>query len=381
MFDQNVWVYYLALLVCGAGAFILKSSNTEYSLIDATSGIKRDKIVWFVTFLMMGYIVFWAAVRNGVVDTAQYIESYRNLSPNTSIKSLFLSKSEKAPLFKSYQVILRKLGFNWQQYLASIAIITGVFTWYGISKYSDDVALSMYLFMTGLYFYWMFNGIRQFLVVAILFASLRLIAEKKLWKFLLIIFILYFLHKTVIIMIPIYFIANMKNWSWGIYACVLATMAVVLLFPNEFVELLNDNYTDTNVTEQFAKDDGVNILRFLVAMVTPTLAFVYKDRLAEFDNPYVNVMINLSMVSAGLYAVGVVTSGVYIGRLPMFVDMYGIIFLPFMIRRVLPKETRGPIFVACIALYFLYFYLQANEGLIYYTTNWFDKMDLGGARL
>ena len=386
MFENNTWVYYLAILLCGFGALVLNANQVDYSLIDATSGkgIKRQKQVYLVAFLLMGYIVFWAAIRNGVADTAAYIFKYKSLSLEINLKQLFLetdSTGEKAPLFTLYQIILKRIGFNWQQYLVSIAIISGFCMFYGISKYSDDVPFSMYLFMTGLHFYWLFNGMRQFLVASIFFACFKWVVEKKLWKILILVFILYFIHKTAWILIPVYFIANMKNWSYGIYACILATMAVVILFPNQFTALLDDSFSEYNVAEEFANDDGVTVLRFLVSMVTPTLAFIYKDKIAEYENPYVNVMINMSLITGGLYAVGVVTSGIFMGRLPLYTDLFGLLFLPFIIKRVLPKNMRGPIGVAAILLYFLYFYLQAKDGGMYYTTNWFEKMDLGGAQL
>ena len=382
MFDLNQWVYYLAIVLCGLGALILNAGQAQYSLVDATSGTKskRPAQVYIIAFLLMGYIVFWAAIRNGIVDTAEYIYGYENITTKIDLKKIFAS-DQKAPLFDLYRIVLRRMGFNWQQYLASIAIISGFCMFYGISKYSDDVPFSMYLFITALHFYWLFNGIRQFLVASIFFACLKWIVEKKLWKILILVLILYWIHQTAWVIIPIYFIANMKNWSYGIYVCVLVTMAVVILFPNQFTALLDDSVDEYNVAEEFAKDDGVNVLRFLVSMVTPTLAFIYKDKIAEYENPYVNVMVNMSLITGGLYAVGVVTSGIFMGRLPLYTDLFGLILLPFIIKRVLPKNMRGPIGVAAILLYFLYFYLQAKDGGIYYTTNWFSSMDLGGAQL
>ena len=379
MFDLNQWVYYLAIILCGFAALFMRANQVEYSLVDATSGAKRKRAtaVYVVTFVLVGYIVFWAAIRNGIVDTFTYIKRFNALSTEISFDALFKNDEEKAPLWKLYQIILKRLGLNWHFFLGSVAIVTGIFIYKGISEFSDDVPFSFYLFMTGLYFYWMFNGIRQFLVAAIVFASLRLITEKKLIKFLVLIATLYFLHKMVLIMIPIYFIANMKNWSYGIYTCVLATMAVVILFPGQFTALLDDSFEEYNVAEQFAKDDGVNIFRFLVAMVTPTLAFIYKKQIAEYDNKYINVMVNMSLITAGIYSIGVVTSGIYIGRLPLFTDMFGIILLPFIIKRVLPKNVRGPIWVASLIFYFVYFYLQLEEGM-YYTTDWFRALDVSG---
>ena len=382
MFKFNTWVYYLAILLCGFGALILNVGQVEYSLVDATSGkgIRRQRQVYLTAFLLMGYIVFWAAIRNGVVDTAEYIFGYENMTKTIDFKKIFAA-DQKAPLFDLYRIILRRLGFNWQQYLASIAIISGFCMFYGISKYSDDIPLSMYLFVTGLHFYWLFNGIRQFLVASIFFACLKWIVEKKLWKIIILVLILNGIHQTAWVLIPVYFIANLKNWSYGIYVCVLVTMAVVILFPNQFTALLDDSVDEYNVAEEFAKDDGVNILRFLVSMVTPTLAFIYKDKIAEYKNPYVNVMVNMSLITGGLYAVGVVTSGIFMGRLPLYTDLFGLILLPFILKRVLPKQAKGPIWVAALTFYIFYFYLQEKDGAMYYTTNWFSSMDLGGAQL
>ena len=386
MFANNVWVYTLSIPLCAIAAIILNIRGSEYSVLEHTIGgtkVKRDTFVRGVIFVLIAYITFWAAIRNGVADTAAYISRYNSMPLEINLKQLFFETDrtgEKAPLFSLYQIILKRLGFNWQFYLASIAIISGVCVYRGISKYSDDVALSYYFFITGLYYAWMFNGMRQFLVAAIVFANFKMIVEKKLWKLLLLVFVLYFIHKTAWIIIPIYFIANMKNWSYGIYVCILATMAVVILFPSQFTALLDDSFEEYNVAEQFAEDDGVNVLRFLVSMVTPTLAFVYKDKLAEFKSPFVNVLINMSLITGGLYAVGVVTSGIYMGRLPLYSDMFGLILLPFVLKRVLPKKVKGPVFVSALILYFVYFYLQTNNAT-YYTTNWFPSMDLGGAQL
>ena len=385
MFEGNTWVYYLAIVLSGAGALVLNAGKAQYSLIDATNGskTKRPAQVYLVAFVLVGYIVFWAAIRNGIVDTAEYIQSYQLRRTDVGLRDLFNDEKVDAPLFIFFQVVLKRLGFSWQGYLATIAIISGFFIFYGIGKYSDDVPFSYYLFITSMQFFWLFNGVRQFLVASIIFAGLRLIVEKKLLRFILLVAVLYFIHQTAWILIPVYFIANMRNWSYGIYACILATMAVVILFPNQFTQLLDDSFSDYNVAEKFAQDDGVNVLRFLVSMVTPVLAFVYKDKIAEFENPYVNVMVNMSLITAGLYAVGVVTSGVYMGRLPLYTDLWGMLLLPFILKRVLPKQTKGPIWIAALLFYFLYFYLQANmENGVYYTTNWFhNSMDLGGAQL
>lgn len=381
MFEYNTWVYYSALIVSGIVAVIMYSRQKEYSLIDVVSKYyKRDKTIYFMTFIIIGYIVFWAAVRNGIIDTAEYIDNYINLDSKTSIFSLWGREGgrfdNKAPLFYTFQLILKKLGFSWKGYLATIAIISGIFIIYGIGRYTDDVALSGYLFVTTTEFFWLFNGVRQMLVVAIMFAAFRLIYEKKFVVFLILVAVMYFIHTTAIIFIPIYFIANMKNWSFGIFICITATVIITVAFPGRITALLASAFSEYNVEKAFAQDDGANILRFLVAMVTPTLAFIYRNKLAEYNDAKINVLINISLINAGLQAVAVVTSGIYMGRLPIYTEIFNLVFLPFLIKKVVGQREKNAILISCIVLYFLFFYLQSKDGGMIYTTHLFSSMDL-----
>ena len=381
MFEYNTWVYYSALIVSGIVAVIMYSRQKEYSLIDVVDKhYKRDKMIYFMAFLIIGYIVFWAAVRNGVIDTAEYIDNYLNLDEKTSILSLWGRDDgrfdNKAPLFYTFQLIMKRLGFSWKGYLAAIAIISGIFIIYGLGRYTDDIALSGYLFVTTTEFFWLFNGVRQMIVVAIMFAAFRLIYEKKFIYFLILATIMYFIHTTAIIFIPIFFIANMKNWSFGIFICITVTVIVTVAFPGRITALLSSAFSEYNVEKVFAQDDGANILRFLVAMVTPILAFIYRNKLAEYNDAKINVLINISLINAGLQAVAVVTSGIYMGRLPIYTEIFNLVFLPFLIKKVVGQREKNAILISCIVLYFIFFYLQSKDGGMIYTTHLFSSMDL-----
>lgn len=389
LFSSNEWVYYSAILLCAFMGMVVYVIQDKYSIAaigpSADEYQQRTRTVKFLTFIMLGYIVFWAAIRNGVVDTREYILSYEALDSNSNFIDIFSktdgSYDDKAPLFKAYQLFLKKLGLNWHWYLGSVAVFSGLCIYYGVSKYSDNVALSCFIFIADMEFYWLFNGIRQFVVVAMFFATFRLLAEKKLVKFLLFVFVMYFIHTTAIVLIPIYFIANMKNWSWGIFTCIFITIVVVLLFPNQVNIWIDNAFSDYGYLEAVENDDGANILRVVVALVPPTLAFIYRKEIREYNNPYVNAMVNFSLITAGLYAVATVSSGIFIGRLPMYTETFNILLLPFIIHQIVPKKVKPIIYVCCIVGYLLFFHLQAKDGGIYYTTDLVEGMDLGGVTL
>ena len=105
MIEYNTWVYYLAIVLCGVGALYFNAAHVEYSLLEATSGEKhkRPAQVYIVAFILVAYIVFWAAIRNGVVDTAEYIYGYEHMTTKLDFHRIF-SEDEKAPLFELYQI-------------------------------------------------------------------------------------------------------------------------------------------------------------------------------------------------------------------------------------------------------------------------------------
>lgn len=369
----NVWVYYsffLVILVFG-----LLFSKYEYAPVFSNGEYKRNKNAMIISFILIGYITFWAAVRNGVADTSTYIDGYKMLNSNRNILEVFKGE-EKAPLFLVYQIILKRFGFDYHFYLASIAVISGICIAYGIGAYSESVFFSAFVFVASTNCMWMFNGIRQFLVVTIIFALTRLIVEKKLFKFLILVFILYFVHKSCIIMIPIYFVLNFKPWSWQIAVCILTTMAVVLFFPQLFIELLDSSMEGYNITEQLKEDDGVNILRVFVAAAPAILAYVYRSKIKGYDNRYVDLWVNASVITVGLYSVGVISSGIFVGRLPIYTEIYNILLLPFILKRIIPQESKAFLYIACVGFYMLFFYLMTKNS--YYTTDLFASMNLKG---
>ena len=384
LFSSNSWVYYVAVFLCAFTAIIEFAVEDKYTIVGigeiAEIQNRRKNIVKFIAFILIGYIVFWAAVRNGVADTRTYIQSYNLLKSDVGIFDSFIRNDDgsldKAPLFISYQILLKKLGFDWHFFLGSIAVFSGLCIYYGISKFSDNVSYSVFLFITSLEFYWLFNGIRQFVVAAMFFATFRLVVEKKFIKFLLLVFVMYFIHSTAIILIPIYFIVNMKNWDIGISICIIVTMAIVLIFPGKVNVWIDDAFSDYDYLNAVQDDDGVNILRVAVSLVTPVLAYIYRKDIARYNNPYINVMVNFSLITAGLYAIGYVTSGIYVGRLSIYTELFNILLLPFIICRVSSKKIR-PILIFCsIVGYLLFFYLQTKDGSMYYTTDLFDSMNM-----
>lgn len=334
------------------------------------SYVNKNETYFVAAFVMIGFITFWSAIRNGGADTNSYIRMFEDCRPSQSIIQLFRNDSdEKTPLFSAFIIALKRITSNFHVFLAIISILSGVWISYYIGKYSCDVSLSCFIFVASLNCIWMFNGIRQFLVAAVFIANIRLITEKKLGKFLIMVLILYMIHKSAIVLIPIYFISNFKNWSLPIFMCILATMIAVIVFPDRINEFLDG--LDEYVVE--VEDDGVNFIRVIVASVTPIIAFIFRKDIDD-KNRLVNVLINMSLITVGLYALGVVTSGIMMGRLPLYTELGNVILLPYLLKRCVPQRYRNIAYLLCIFGFLGFYYLQVRD--FAYTTDLFDSLNL-----
>ena len=139
---------------------------------------------------------------------------------------------------------------GWENYLLVFAVFAfvtiGIFlkTFY---EDSDNFFLSMFLFMTlGIYFR-TFNTVRYYFVLAVALYSLRYLARKEYLRFIIIIAMSAFFHKSVLVVIPLYLIALFLNKKWQ-YALIFLGSSVVL-FGKELVMWvalkLYPSYADT----------------------------------------------------------------------------------------------------------------------------------------
>lgn len=112
-----------------------------------------------------------------------------------------------------YEYLNRLVGFytaDAQWVYAVVAFLSIAMVVWGVFRYSPNPAYSLFLFVTMGYLFSSFNILRQYIAIALIFASLRLIREKKFWPFCAVVLIAMLFHKTAIIMIPLYFLLRLR---------------------------------------------------------------------------------------------------------------------------------------------------------------------------
>ena len=332
---------------------------TDYNI---QQGIQK-KIPIAYAIVVFGYFIFWIGMRTYIADTIQYISNYIVIPSDFNTAWSQINWEGKSPGFDIFNIIFKCfISQDFQWWLMTIAIISGVCIMVVLRKYSCDFFFSSFLFMTLLTYTWMMNGMRQFICVAVLFLCCDWIKDGKFIRFLIAVLLMSTFHMTALLMIPIYFVARSKPWDKRIGLFIIGII-LVCIFAEPFfsgVDSALGNTAYAGATSQFEEDDGVNPIRVLFYAIPPVIAFIFREKLEPYyeKNPIISICVNMSLITAALYLVGVFTSGILIGRLPIYCEVYDLILIPFLLHICFDKETRKTVTIVYSTLLLVFFYLQ-----------------------
>lgn len=276
-------------------------------------------------------------------------------------------KKDKGFYFVS-AVIKCIVGNHVNIYFIVLAAIQAGVLIYVYRKYSSRYLVSFFLFIASTdYISWMFNGIRQFLAVTITFIGIKFILDKKYAKAIILILIASLMHQSALLVIPFIFIAQGKAWNKKTLLFMVAVITIVAGI-GQFTNVLDSMLAETqykNVVSDWQSwnDNGTNALRVLVYAVPSVLSLIGLRFIRNEDDKVINLCTNMSIVSVGFYIVSMFTSGIFIGRLPIYFSLYSYILLPWEIDHMFTKRSARLIYVVMVVGY-LGFYLYSVNNLL-----------------
>lgn len=136
-------------------------------------------------------------------------------------------------------VYLMQLIFGYDNYLPIFGLFSFLTVYFFVKAMYDQTdwfAYTLFLLMTGGYYFMSFDNVRYYFAVSIALYAMKYVLSKNYWKFILWICVGACFHKTILVVIPVYFIAkivwNKKN-VW-----LIPTAAVILLFGQEILKFV-----------------------------------------------------------------------------------------------------------------------------------------------
>ncbi|MBP3413132.1 MAG: EpsG family protein [Oscillospiraceae bacterium] len=347
------------LWVCIGGLLVSKLSTRRH--IDVL-GNRRERWSIPALLLFLAPLIYWCGTRSfGFGDTYAYKTMYLDAPSSLSGVVAFANTYSKDQFFYGSAAVIKCLiTENPRTYFLIIAAFQLLCLGFIYRKYSRNLWISIFLFVASTdYIVWMFNGMRQFLAATICFTALPFIVKKKYIPAILLILLGSLMHKTALLLLPVTFIVQGKAWNKKTLLIILGTVLAVA-FVGEFTSLLDSMLQETqyeNVVTDWTegKDDGTNTLRVLIYAVPTVIALIYKRTIQDSDNTLINICVNMSIISTAVYVVSMFTSGIFIGRLPIYMSLYNYILLPWELRHCFQKSSRLFVTASMCLIYFLFY--------------------------
>lgn len=286
------------------------------------------------------YIAFFICLRDEVLDTYAYIATFKNIPTDWNRILAEASDIHTAKGFyyiqSFFKYFISENHYAWLSFLCLISIGC-LFRTY--RKYSCDYPLTFFLFIASTTFSWLLNGVRQFVVVCILFAFIDwLLGDwKQKIKYLVLILFLSMIHSSCIIMIPICVLCSRGKLldKWMIF--MVATTIIGTIFfdrvMGQTMALVGKDYTEAIET-----GSGSNIFRFFISAVPVILMLFRLKQVKTQTTPVITLAINMSLAGACFFFASTFTNGILIGRMPIYFTIYNFFLLPWLIKNCYPSE-------------------------------------------
>lgn len=317
----------------------------------------------YLVFGALASLVTVSGLRSNIGDTYFYMYAYEF---NDFTWDLVLSEKDKG--FGVLQMFLKNyISEDPQILIFTTALLTNTLIVIVLYRYSRMIEISLYVYITGGLFLVSMNGIRQVLASAIAFTAINYIIKGNWVKYTLIIIFASFFHQSALMLIPLYFVVRLKEWSK--VTVILITVTVLSVIGYEvFSELLFDTIEDTQYGHYKAfSEGGANKLRVAVAGVPLFISFLGRKRLGELS-PHSNVIVNMSLL--GFLFMLISTQNWIFARFSIYFELYQLILISWIIKLFSKKDEKF-IYLGILVCYFIYYYYENVINLnIMYRSNY-----------
>lgn len=224
-----------------------------------------------------------------------------------------------------------------------------------------NFALSLFLFMAFGYYYQSLNTVRYYIALAAAMYALSYVHRKEYLKFVLIVLLAATFHKSVLVVIPVYLLANCR-WKWWQTTILSAFGASAFFLKDIYLKIilyLYPTYRDTMYLE--GGTSYINILRCILVLVF-CLVF-YRENWREDKQLLLYFRLNIAALM--LYVCGSFVPEV--SRIGAYLTVTQVFLLPGVagsVRNEKMKKTACALLIVFGIVYFVAFLYKAYGPLV-----------------
>ena len=361
LFNLNNTSYWHPMIWSFAAGLLLyyMPKRTEY-----LGGRLVERWHWFSALMLVFPYILWAGSRTSFIDTGTYIRGFMRAPAALSQIPSYLASYDKDQGYSVLVIVCKSLGMTeYHHFFMFVALFQMFCLVYTFRKYSENFWISMFLFIVSTdYLSWMHNGMRQFIAVCMIFAAFELMVQKKYIQYTLIVLLASTLHGSALLMLPFSYVMSGPALNRKTLLMILG-VALMVPFMDYFTPMLESllaetQYDDVMTNGIWESDDGTNMIRVLVYSVPALVALLGRSYIRENRDPAINACINASMITMAMYLISSVTSGIYIGRIPIYTTLHGYVVLPWLIDQIFEEQSARLVKVLMILFYAVFHYYQ-----------------------
>ncbi len=282
---------------------------------------------------------------------------------------------------------------NFLLVFAFYSFVTVLFFLLAMYEQSDEFGFTFFLFMTLGYYFQTFSTVRYYLALAVALYSMKFVLRRQWGRFVVLVLLGSAFHKSLLVVIPLYFLASLawKKWQLAAAALFCTTFLFMQDFYLKLVIFLYPTYEDTEYLE--GGTSYISILR--CAAVLSFAGIVYWMRRREVsaekrreagELPVEALLWNRRFWFYFYLNLGALILYVFCAFLPIvsrigyYLMVSQILYLPMLLRAVPDRRWRRffrvGILLAAVLYFAMYLKKGANDGVLIlpYRTFFFHEM-------
>ena len=296
-----------------------------------------------ILFLIISILFLLSSIRYEIgTDYSVYYKFFNNVQPFSFDYDYDSGYNSFEPLFKYIVVILKNVIASPLFYFSLWSFITLSFFYFGIKENSAHYILSLFILYCIFYHHYLFNTIRQGVVMGIFIYSLKYILNREFFKILMITIFSSLIHTSGILIMVGYYASFIKFktrfsiilslfisigiWKTGLGETIFEFIAI------QFQPIVPNLYMYVKLF--FYEHNFSQILQRILLLVP----LIYYYNLLSDDDKYVKLF--------SIYLIGVIIYfsfgffGLFITRINMFFRILEIILIPILYQRLKNKNQK-----------------------------------------
>lgn len=313
---------------------------------------------WFVSFATIQWIVL-SGFRDVTVgaDTAQYKALF--LQSQTLPLGAFTDRffeivftESEDPGFYLFQRLIQYVITDYQVYLVLIAMIFMIPLGYFIYKYSSEPLISFLLFSVLFYEFFAVTGLRQTVATAlVVLVGYHFVRAGKLGWFLLLVCIAMTIHKSSLIFVPFYFLAN-KQLTKAYLMTMFGVIVGLFVFRNPFFDLL----VQVSGYDTYSAMDGAGAVNFSLMLLSVLFVALWRKDQILANNPSAIHFFNALLLAACLLPLTFLNPSMM--RLVQYFSLFLLLMIPEIVG-TFERRERLVVYYSAVMLLGLLFIREA----------------------